>query len=71
VPNSLQIRALQAQLAAVQSQDSKQKLSNRNCIEIILKLVEEKLLEVRSSRTLCQTVSSGLFTCAGRALVGV
>lgn len=41
-----EIRQLQADLASVQKSESSQKLSERNCVEIVNRLIASELLEV-------------------------
>ena len=52
---------MKEQLAAVQMQDSVHRLSERNCVEIVLKLIETKQVEVRCVLLVCLSVC--LFVC--------
>jgi hypothetical protein len=60
-------RKLQEQLAAVQMQSAVHHLSERNCVEIILKLLQTKSIEARG-RTGARVRGDGVLTrCGGRA----
>ncbi len=45
------IAALQALLGAVQKQESKNRLNERNCRELLVKLIEKELVKVMFSLT--------------------
>ena len=74
-----EIEALQQQLAAAQEEDTSQRLSDRNCIEIIMKLKEMNLVELIHSTNgkfyltpskLRSEVYDALVNAGGRSTIG-
>lgn len=62
---------LQALLGAVQKQESKQRLNERNCRELLVKLIEKELVKVPCSalgpKWLARACVTGAGVCSARA----